>query len=156
MSYFGGTSGMVGDPGFFGSLFGGVKALGKVGLGFATGGVTGGIGAGISQFRGRGSTAPANRPLQPFQPPIGIKAGGFLPGGAKPFIGVVRADGSVGPRRRRINYGNTKALRRAVRRTDGFVRVARTALKNTGFKIVSKSSGKMTEAAWAKKAHHAK
>lgn len=43
---------------------------------------------------------------------------------------------------RRMNYGNVKALRRADRRIDGFVGVARKALKHTNYKVVSKSAGK--------------
>ena len=58
-----------------------------------------------------------------------------------------------------MNVGNAKALRRAIRRTDGFVRLSRSALKNTGYKIVSKSSGKVSRATMDKAvaaAHHAK
>jgi len=67
--------------------------------------------------------------------------------------------GAMMPRRRRMNVGNAKALRRAIRRTDGFVRLSRSALKNTGFKIVSKSSGKVSRATMDKAvaaAHHRK
>ena len=44
-------------------------------------------------------------------------------------------------KRRRMNYGNVKALRRADRRIDGFVKVARNALKHTNYKVVSRSAG---------------
>lgn len=51
----------------------------------------------------------------------------LLPGG-QPFI--------EGPRkRRRMNVANAKALRRAIRRTDGFVKLARRTLKGTGFTV---------------------
>lgn len=139
---------MRGDPGFFGTLFGGIK-------GAISGGIRGFVGA---------PTAP---PRQFFAPPqqqgrFSRRQGlvpavkGFFSGPPRPGI-----PGFMGPegeprRRRRMNAGNAKALRRAIRRTDAFVRLSRSALKNTGFKIVSKSSGKMTEAAWQKKAHHAK
>lgn len=43
---------------------------------------------------------------------------------------------------RRMDYGNVKALRRADRRIDGFVKVARKALKHTNYKVVSKSAGR--------------
>ncbi len=46
------------------------------------------------------------------------------------------------PKRRRMNVGNTRALRRAMRRTDGFVRLAKRALKGSKWKIVTASSGR--------------
>jgi hypothetical protein len=45
-----------------------------------------------------------------------------------------------GPRRRRINPANPKALRRAIRRQAGFVKLAKRALKGTGYTIVSRGS----------------
>jgi len=42
--------------------------------------------------------------------------------------------------RRRINPANPKALRRAIRRQDGFVKLARRALKGSGYTIVTKGS----------------
>jgi len=152
MSYFGGSLSPRGDPGFFGSLFGAAK-------GFITGGPTGAIGGAISGFRG---SQPVPRAVpSPFQAPP--RRGGVVPAVERFFLGGPRPgqmpiDPRTGMprRRRRMNVGNTRALRRAIRRTDGFVRLARSALKNTGFKIVSKSSGRMTEAQWQKRAHHAK
>jgi hypothetical protein len=38
-------------------------------------------------------------------------------------------------RRRRMNVANPKALRRAIRRTDGFVKLAKRTLKGTGLTI---------------------
>lgn len=150
---------MVGDPGFFGSLFGGFKKVARVGLGFATGGVGGGI-AGLRT--GGSRTRPTFTP-RGIAPPQSIAAQSFRqrPGlipAVKTFFGGPSSIGPAGMprRRRRMNAGNAKALRRAIRRTDAFVRLSRSALKNTGFKIVSKSAGKLTEAAWQKKAHHAK
>jgi len=135
MAYFGGGSRSAGDPGFFGSFA--KFALKKLvpGGGIATGLLakfqqpTGGIA--IPRITGRGGRTPA----------------------------AVGPNGELMKRRRRMNVGNTKALRRAIRRTDGFVRVARSALKNTGFKIVSKSAGKVSQASLRKAvaaAHHAK
>lgn len=157
MAYFGGSSGMVGDPGFFGSLFGVGKRLARGAAGFATGGVVGGA-AGI--LRGsRGFQPPVRRvPLvQPGRitrvPGVRGAAERFFPGGAT----GLQLEGR--PRTRRMNAGNAKALRRAVRRTDAFVRLSKSALKNTGFKIVSKSSGKVSRATMDKAvaaAHHAK
>ena len=152
MSYFGGSLNLRGDPGFFGSLFGAAK-------GFLTGGPTGAVTGAI-----RGFQRPT-RATGPFVRPIGTgrvtRVGGLrgfaqrtIPGGATGFEVL---DGR--PRRRRMNVGNAKALRRAIRRTDGFVRLSRSALKNTGFKIVSKSSGKVSRATMDKAvaaAHHRK
>lgn len=44
-------------------------------------------------------------------------------------------------KRRRMNVTNDKALRRAIRRTNGFVKLAKKALKGSGYKVVSKGSG---------------
>ena len=43
-------------------------------------------------------------------------------------------------RRRRMNVTNDKALRRAIRRTQGFVKLAKKALKGTGYTVVSRGS----------------
>jgi len=42
-------------------------------------------------------------------------------------------------RNRRTNYTNPKALSRAAKRLDGFVGIARSAMKSTNYKVVSKS-----------------
>lgn len=141
MAYFGGGSRFAGDPGFFGSLFKGATSIARRAFRATP------IGAVVSQ-------------LPTFQRP----AGRSVPSIAlaqRPGTGMVRigADGLPMKRRRRMNVGNTKALRRAIRRTDGFVRIARSALKNTGFKVVSKSAGKVSPATLRKAvaaAHHAK
>lgn len=137
---------MVGDPGFFGT-FGKLFRRGvRAGVGFVTGG-------------------PAGAARAAFRPPAGgtirmATNGGRRTGAASEILGraTVRGAGmEMAPRRRRMNVGNAKALRRAIRRTDGFVRLAKSALKNTGFKIVSKSSGRVSRAAMDKAvaaAHH--
>ena len=159
MSYFGGSSRIAGDPGFFGSLGGFFKKALPVAAGLGLGGP---LGAGIAlASKIRRPSAPTGttfaRPrIAPVTRVPGITGAAqrLFPGGATGF--QVDANGMVRPRRRRMNPTNAKALRRAIRRTDAFVNVAKGALRNTGFKIVSKSAGKMTEAAWQKKAHHAK
>jgi len=148
MAYFGGSQNLRGDPGFFGSLFGAAK-------GFLTGGPTGAVSGAISGFRGRRRRFVRPVTQQEITRVPGIR-GAFqrrLPFGATGF----EVEGR--PRRRRMNAGNAKALRRAIRRTDAFVRLSKSALKNTGFKIVSKSSGKVSRATMDKAvaaAHHAK
>lgn len=91
--------GMMGDPGFFGDLWGGIK--GAVG-GLVTGGPLGAIGGALS---GSGIIKPPTPSLPPMvnprvpisisgdrfqQAPTGIRVGGMLPGGAKPYIGYDR------------------------------------------------------------------
>lgn len=156
MAYFGGSQGGRGDPGFF-DVF---KKIGGAFLGATPIGAA--IKAGLGQFRGKGAV----QPRTPF-PTIGgiggLGIGGLGiggPSGRPPKSVVVDVEtGMVRPKRRRMNVGNAKALRRAIRRTDGFVTLAKGALKNTGFKIVSKSSGKVSRATMDKAvaaAHHRK
>lgn len=47
-----------------------------------------------------------------------------------------------GYRRRRMNFMNDKALRRAGRRIDGFVRSSRKVLKHTNYVLVRRGSGR--------------
>lgn len=172
MSYFGGSGGMAGDPGFFDAFKG---AIG----GFISGGPLGAISGGIKGFRGRPTTdvfqpPPRQVPVTRVPGIVGVGQRAF-PGGATGFETLAPAPARAGawptnkdgsPRRAKrdgtpwkrptMNPTNPKALMRAARRADSFVRVARRVLKNTGWKISSKSSGKMTQAAWEKKAHHAK
>jgi len=148
MAYFGGSQNMRGDPGFFDTLF----KVGKRVIGAAIGATP--VGAGIAALSGP--------PRAQQQQTVFTAPSPF----AIPRIGkttaqktVINAQGFPVRRRRRMNAGNAKALRRAVRRTDAFVRLSRSALKNTGFKIVSKSAGKVSRATMDKavaKAHHSK
>ena len=118
----------------------------------------------VSRSRGRWPSSSPPRAValaSSFQPPSGgitqVRGGGAAAQvGAAPRFDV---NGQPMRKRRRMNVGNAKALRRAIRRTDGFVTLARGALKNTGFKIVSKSSGKVSQATMNKAvaaAHHQK
>lgn len=59
-----------------------------------------------------------------------LKGGQYVPKGSR----CVRV--------RRRDVGNIRALRKADRRIDGFVGVARSALKHTGYKVVSKGYGR--------------
>jgi hypothetical protein len=45
-------------------------------------------------------------------------------------------------KRRRMNVANPKALRRAIRREQGFVKLARRALKGTGYRITTTRSAR--------------
>ena len=120
MPYYGqGDYYMAGDPGLFSSIGGLLKRTARVGLGFVTGGPGGAV-----------------RAAMPSSPGPAIPR--FSGGGRS--RSVPRSPGTR--RRRRINYANDKALKRAIRRQEGFVKLARKALKGSGYKIVSKSAGR--------------
>ena len=87
------------------------------------------------------------------QAPMPVMPGGRLPRvvptpGARGRIQRILPGGQTGyqvepgarPRRKRINPANPKALRRANRRQDGFGKLARRALKGSGYTITSRSS----------------
>lgn len=130
-----------GDPGLFGFLGG----IAKKGLGIAGGLLPGPLG-GIARFAG-GLIPSRSRQVQRFTGPMatsqqagpgGIRIPGFvggmqrlIPGGATGFY----------PKRRRMNPGNVKALRRAMRRQDSFVKLARRALRGSKYKITTVGSG---------------
>jgi len=139
MAYFGGTGRPVGDPGFFSTIrkIGGAVGRGIVKTAFPA------LGNIFDQSRPRGSV-------------------GQLPGLSLPITGgktqgmTIGKDGVMRKRRQRMNVGNVKALKRSIRRTDGFVKLAKDALKNTGFTVVSKSSQatrRATEKASARRHH---
>lgn len=138
-----------GDPGLFGFLgnvAGGIaRAAGSVlpgPLGAAARGL-GGILPGGS--RSSASAAPGGRVLTSYAPMTGAN----MPGGLIPTPGIggviqrMLPGGQTGymvKKRRRMNVTNPKALRRAIRRQAGFVKLARRALKGTGYTIVSRGS----------------
>ncbi len=149
MAYFGGSHGMRGDPGFFGTLFGAAKRVGGIALRASP------LGQAVSIAQSiKSAVPPRTRTLGGGFP----TPGGALPGFPTRGVPTIRADGTVGGRRRRMNAGNPKALRRAIRRQNAFVNLAKGALKNSGFKVVSTSAGKVSRATMDKavaKAHHA-
>lgn len=137
-----GTYMATGDP-FLGGI---LKGALKIGKGFVTGGPLGAIGAGVGILTG-GKRAPAPPAVRlPMQMPVSMAPQqrfptrpprpGQMPGPPTPP--------GYGRKRRRMNPGNAKALRRAIRRQDAFVKLARGALKGSGYKIVSKGAGRST------------
>lgn len=151
-----------GDPGF-GSFL--KKAL-RIGVGFATGGPVGAALATASVLAG-GAKSPARSmatlPMRPAaatpimaMPAVPVMQTATqmrslvepvpgIPGAVQRFLPGGRTGFRVGPdgrpvRRRRMNVANAKALRRAIRRQSGFVKLARKALKGTGYTIVSRGS----------------
>ncbi len=141
-----------GDPGIFGSIWKGIKTVAGVGLDVA-GAVNPAVGIARRAFTGITSTR--TRAVEPMPPtmvpqpapvtgkvPVGTQAG--MPTWATPGAPVYDKAGAIigyRKKRRSMNYGNVKALRRADRRMSGFVKTARSALKHTNYKVVSKSAG---------------
>lgn len=125
MSYYG-AGDYYGAGGFGGFL----KGVARGAVGFATGGPVGAISALVgSRTRSPQVRVPTIMPV----PGIRGAAQRMIPGGATGFE-------IVKPRRRRMNYANSKALTRANRRVDGFVKLAKKSLKHTQYTIVTKSS----------------
>lgn len=156
MAYFGGSQGMRGDPGFFGTLFGGVKKAAKAF--FSRTPVGAAVGAVWPTQGFRGGTAPAIM-QRAFQPPPGGRIRITPTGIQQARFTSVDEFGNPVRRRRRMNPANPKALRKAIRRQNAFVNLAKGALKNSGFKVVSTSAGKVSRATMDKavaKAHHSK
>jgi len=113
-----------------GDLWGFLKGAAKTAVGFATGGPLGGARAAAGAIIGGGAAAPATRTTVSVQNPFGL--GGFS---ASRQTGVMSAHATPSevrdalglPRRRRLNPANPKALRRALRRVQGFGALAARA-----------------------------
>ena len=148
-----------GDPGFTSILSGILGTAGKVvGAVPGVGSVVGGALTGASKLLGGGSstrpltvptTVPTIRQPQPVPGLTGM-AQRIVPGGASGY--TCGSGNACGPgfhldktkhekcvRNRRTNYANPRALSRASKRIDGFVAIARKAMKSTNYKVVSKS-----------------
>lgn len=132
-----------GDPGLFGFLG---KAARKIG-GAALNLIPGPAGAAARSIAGRlGGRSQMPMPIPVTQAPMPVRrtpgARGvvqrLLPGGATGY--EVTPAGIVRKKRRRMNVTNPKALRRAIRRQAGFVKLARRALKGTGYTITTRGS----------------
>jgi len=135
-----------GDPGLFGSIWGGIKKVGGLALDVVSsvnpvaGAVRGAVRNIARQPAPRQQTFTGTydygRQMQipaTIQPP---RLGAGTAGKSERS----RAAMGLPKKRRRMNVTNDKALRRAVRRTDGFVKLAKRALRGTGYTVVSKSS----------------
>jgi len=139
------TYGYAGDPGFLSSLWKGIKAVGKVMLGVPAkpisvpGTIAAGAGTGMALApfyggpaapgvpRGMGATGPAM---------YGAGGSGFGPPGMQ-TIQVPRGyhfakDGSGRVvKNRRMNVANPRALRKAMRRVQGFEKLAKRTITFT-------------------------
>lgn len=125
MSYYGvGDYYMAGDPGLISSIGGFLKRT----IGRAAGQLPV-VGPAITVGRtifGGGGPAPVRI----------VRPAGPAPAGMS-LVGPV---GTGQRRRRRMNYANSKALKRSIRRQKGFVKLAKQALKGSGYQIVTKGS----------------
>lgn len=108
--------------------------------------VSGGVTSGQTQ-QAAGAPIGPNITLQPFPSGGGIRVDplAFLPGGAPMIAPVAGHQGMAGARRRQMNPTNVKALRRAIRREQRFVAVAKRALKGTGLSISRRQFGKTSK-----------
>lgn len=128
---------MQGDP-FLGGLIKGAIKLGKGAIGGVIREFTGG-----SQVRVPSVQLPVPASGMGFP---GVGQGRIVPTPGLRGLGQRLIPGGqsgyqvVGQKRRRMNPANPKALRRAIRRQDGFVKLARRALKGSGYQIVSRGS----------------
>lgn len=134
---------MAGDYYMAGGLFGFVgKALG--GIAKTVGGAVGGLlttGTPLGAIGGALKGAGIIKTAAPTPTEIAIPYGGPMISQAAPGVGVtapgyrVNAQGMVVPKRRRMNPANPRALRRAIRREESFIRLAR----KTGLVTVPKT-----------------
>lgn len=128
MSYYG----SAGDYYATGGIWDVVKGIGRTAIGLVTGGPAGAVAGAVS------SIVPSSTRTSP-------RTGLTIPtfGGSTGSAPSVPSLGISGARRkrRRMNYANGKALTRANRRVDGFVKMARKSLKHTNYKLVTKQTG---------------
>lgn len=136
--------GYYGDPGFFSKILKiGGKLVGSfLGLGSPPAPT---IIQAAPQYRSAGLMVGGPRGIVVGQPPISQAFVGTPPRARRdvtPGMGGPRLDPRTGfpVKRKRMNVANPKALRRAIRRQAGFVKLARRALKGSGYQIVSKGS----------------
>lgn len=132
MSYYG-----QGDYYAAGGIGSFLKGAARAAIGGAVGLVTGGPIAAARNVVS--SIAPAARPPAAgpaFQiPQINVNPMAALPGGQPLFT-------FGGRKRRRMNFTNQRALNRANRRVDGFVRIVRRSLKHTPYTLTRRGSGR--------------
>lgn len=119
-----------GDPGILGTIARGVGGL--------VGGVLGRTPVGMAYGAARGLISSQRRPsASTFAAPGGATMGGR---GQQRKPGSLEAKMKGIKKRRRMNVANPKALRRAIRREQGFVKLAKKALRGTGYRVVSAGS----------------
>lgn len=139
MSYLSGyrgdyRGGYRGDPGLFGGIFGGIKRI----IGGIVRRTPIGTAVGVATDILRRKRAPEQ--VLPYMPPMpGMRPEDIRRGPKAVPSRDVRFEGER-RKYRRMNVANPKALRRAIRRQAGFVKLARKALRGTGYSIVTRGS----------------
>jgi len=139
------TYGYAGDPGWLSSAFRLVKKIARPIIGGLIGGPVGAVIAGAAG--GAASRQPVGPPAQP--PPGTIGGAVSFPGGTTVSVaGVPRLPGAAGGacpsgyhldkatgtrwvRNRRMNIANPRALRKAMRRVQGFEKLAKRTIQFT-------------------------
>ena len=125
-----------GDPGLFGFIGKKIKQVAGFGLKLLTGG-------GTTVVR----QAPPSMPTQAF--PGGQRLTSTQQGrtpkqqAAARRVEQIRAGAEL-PKRARMNVANPKALRRAIRRQAGFVKLAKRALKGSGYTVAPRGARRST------------
>jgi len=142
------TYGYAGDPGWLSSLWKGVKKIVPRLIGAAVGGPVGAI---ITGATIGGSVVGAMKPMGPpaLPPPGSIGGAVSFPGGTTVSVaGVLPSHAAVGAhapagyhldkatrtrwvRNRRMNIANPRALRKAMRRVQGFEKLAKRTISFT-------------------------
>ena len=136
---------MQGDP-FIGALVAGLATKVLPRLGGLAKGIAGRFGgAGARRVAGAGA-AIGGKLLRGARTPLGrAVAGGAAAGGAGALLGRAlsgRGGGAAGGRRRRMHVTNTKALSRAMRRVEGFAKLARRTISFTKAVKMKKCRGR--------------
>lgn len=101
-------------------------------------GIAGGGGGGLPTLPGLGGLPP----IPSFGPGGPRMQMGAMNGACPPGFHPDKATGTKCVRNRRMNPANPAALRRAIRREAGFIKLARRTLKGTGVVIGRRSVGK--------------
>lgn len=142
----------VGDPGFFGGIFGKIAKIGKGALAGALGAAGIGKRPPAQGIPGPPGLVGGRIPIGPgTRTPVRFRPGKLLPGG-EPAFDIpgqpcpsnyhLAKDGSGRlVRNRRMNVANVKALRRATRRQKGFVKLAKRSLP-PGYRITTSRARK--------------
>jgi len=128
-----------GDPGLFGFLGKAFKTVTGVVSKLGIPGISGVSGIAHRLAGGGPRRLAPPRPTMMQSMPGGVPIPGIVAGIQRAVPG-----GQTGfyRKRRRMNPGNAKALRRAIRRTDAFVKLARRSLKGTGYSITRRTTSR--------------
>jgi len=142
------TYGYAGDPGWLSSIWKGVKKIAPRILGGIIGGPVGAIITGAT-VGGAVVSATRGKPAPPAPPPGSIGGAVSFPGGTTVSVaGVLPSHAAVGAhapagyhldkatrsrwvRNRRMNIANPRALRKAMRRVQGFEKLAKRTISFT-------------------------